>query len=295
MNIVNLNCNQIKTTMHELEKLNNITTQTRRDILRMVHKVNSGHPGGSLGCAEFLVTLFNSVMKRNDDFSMDGINEDIFFLSNGHISPVFYSVLARCGYFDVDELNTFRLINSRLQGHPTTHEGLPGVRIASGSLGQGLSVAIGASLSKKINKDENLVYCLMGDGELQEGQNWEAIMYAAAKNVDNIIATIDLNGQQIDGSTDDVIKLGNVRTKFESFGWDVIEIDNGNNITDIFNGLEKAKSKTFLGKPVCILLKTIMGNGVDFMMHTHEWHGKAPNDEQLEIGLKQNPETLGDY
>ena len=295
MNIVNLNCNQIKPTMQELEKLNNITTQTRRDILRMVHKVNSGHPGGSLGCAEFLVTLFNSVMKRNDDFSMDGINEDIFFLSNGHISPVFYSVLARCGYFDVDELNTFRLINSRLQGHPTTHEGLPGVRIASGSLGQGLSVAIGASLSKKINKDDNLVYCLMGDGELQEGQNWEAIMYAAAKNVDNIIATIDLNGQQIDGSTDDVIKLGNVRTKFESFGWDVIEIDNGNNITDIFNGLEKAKSKTFSGKPVCILLKTIMGNGVDFMMHTHEWHGKAPNDEQLEIGLKQNPETLGDY
>ena len=295
MNIVNLNCNQIKPTMQELEKLNNITTQTRRDILRMVHKVNSGHPGGSLGCAEFLVTLFNSVMKRNDDFSMDGINEDIFFLSNGHISPVFYSVLARCGYFDIDELNTFRLINSRLQGHPTTHEGLPGVRIASGSLGQGLSVAIGASLSKKINNDDNLVYCLMGDGELQEGQNWEAIMYAAAKNVDNIIATIDLNGQQIDGSTDDVIKLGNVRTKFESFGWDVIEIENGNNISDIFNGLEKAKSKTYLGKPVCILLKTIMGNGVDFMMHTHEWHGKAPNDEQLEIGLKQNPETLGDY
>jgi len=295
MNIVNLNCNQIKPTMQELEKLNNITTQTRRDILRMVHKVNSGHPGGSLGCAEFLVTLFNSVMKRNDDFSMDGINEDIFFLSNGHISPVFYSVLARCGYFDIDELNTFRLINSRLQGHPTTHEGLPGVRIASGSLGQGLSVAIGASLSKKINNDDNIVYCLMGDGELQEGQNWEAIMYAAAKNVDNIIATIDLNGQQIDGSTDDVIKLGNLRTKFESFGWDVIEIENGNNISDIFNGLEKAKSKTYLGKPVCILLKTIMGNGVDFMMHTHEWHGKAPNDEQLEIGLKQNPETLGDY
>ena len=295
MNIDNLNCNQIKPTMQELEKLNNITTQTRRDILRMVHKVNSGHPGGSLGCAEFLVTLFNSVMKRNDDFSMDGINEDIFFLSNGHISPVFYSVLARCGYFDVDELNTFRLINSRLQGHPTTHEGLPGVRIASGSLGQGLSVAVGASLSKKINNDDNLVYCLMGDGELQEGQNWEAIMYAAAKNVDNIIATIDLNGQQIDGSTDDVINLGNVRTKFESFGWDVIEIENGNNISDILNGLKKAKSKTFLGKPVCILLKTIMGNGVDFMMHTHEWHGKAPNDEQLEIGLKQNPETLGDY
>ena len=295
MNNVNLNCNQIKPMMQELEKLNNITTQTRRDILRMVHKVNSGHPGGSLGCTEFLVTLFNSVMKRNDDFLMDGIKEDIFFLSNGHISPVFYSVLARCGYFDVDELNTFRLINSRLQGHPTTHEGLPGVRIASGSLGQGLSVAIGASLSKKINNDDNLVYCLMGDGELQEGQNWEAIMYAAAKNVDNIIATIDLNGQQIDGSTDDVIKLGNVRSKFESFGWDVIEINNGNNISEILKGLELAKSKTFLGKPVCILLKTIMGNGVDFMMHTHEWHGKAPNDEQLEIGLKQNPETLGDY
>ena len=295
MNNVNLNCNQIKPMMQELEKLNNITTQTRRDILRMVHKVNSGHPGGSLGCTEFLVTLFNSVMKRNDDFLMDGINEDIFFLSNGHISPVFYSVLARCGYFDVDELNTFRLINSRLQGHPTTHEGLPGVRIASGSLGQGLSVAIGASLSKKINNDDNLVYCLMGDGELQEGQNWEAIMYAAAKNVDNIIATIDLNGQQIDGSTDDVIKLGNVKSKFESFGWDVVEINNGNNISEILKGLELAKSKTFSGKPVCILLKTIMGNGVDFMMHTHEWHGKAPNDEQLEIGLKQNPETLGDY
>ena len=278
-----------------IDELKNISSQVRRDIVRMVHQVQSGHPGGSLGCTDFLVYLFFNLMNRKDSFEMNGFNEDVFFLSNGHISPVFYSVLARCGYFDVDELNTFRLINSRLQGHPTTHEGLPGVRIASGSLGQGLSVAIGASLSKKINKDENLVYCLMGDGELQEGQNWEAIMYAAAKNVDNIIATIDLNGQQIDGSTDDVIKLGNVRTKFESFGWDVIEIDNGNNITDIFNGLEKAKSKTFLGKPVCILLKTIMGNGVNFMMHTHEWHGKAPNDEQLEIGLKQNPETLGDY
>ena len=275
--------------------LKDITTQVRRDILRMVHQVNSGHPGGSLGCTEFLIALYFKIMKINLEFDMDGVKEDLFFLSNGHISPVFYSVLARCGYFDIDELNTFRLINSRLQGHPTTHEGLPGVRIASGSLGQGLSVAIGASLSKKINNDDNLVYCLMGDGELQEGQNWEAIMYAAAKNVDNIIATIDLNGQQIDGSTDDVIKLGNVRTKFESFGWDVIEIENGNNISDIFNGLEKAKSKTYLGKPVCILLKTIMGNGVDFMMHTHEWHGKAPNDEQLEIGLKQNPETLGDY
>ena len=281
--------------MQDLENLENITIQTRRDILRMVHKVNSGHPGGSLGCAEFLVTLFNTVMKRNEGFTMDGVNEDLFFLSNGHISPVFYSVLARCGYFEIDELNTFRLINSRLQGHPTTHEGLPGVRIASGSLGQGLSVAIGASLTKKLNNDSNLIYCLMGDGELQEGQNWEAIMYAAAKNIDNIIATIDLNGQQIDGSTDDVINLGNIRAKFESFGWKVVEIANGNNISEIQYGLKRAKDNTLKGKPVCVLLKTVMGNGVDFMMHTHEWHGKAPNDEQLEIALKQNPETLGDY
>lgn len=281
--------------MQELENLKNITIQTRRDILRMVHKVNSGHPGGSLGCAEFLVTLFNSVMKRNKNFTMDGINEDLFFLSNGHISPVFYSVLARCGYFEVNELNTFRLINSRLQGHPTTHEGLPGVRIASGSLGQGLSVAIGASLTKKLNNDTNIIYCLMGDGELQEGQNWEAIMYAAAKNIDNIIATIDLNGQQIDGSTNDVISLGSIRDKFESFGWEVVEVANGNNIIEIKNGLKLAKDKTFKRKPICILLNTIMGNGVDFMMHTHEWHGKAPNDEQLEIALEQNPETLGDY
>ena len=226
---------------------------------------------------------------------MDGINEDLFFLSNGHISPVFYSILARCGYFEVNELNTFRLINSRLQGHPTTHEGLPGVRIASGSLGQGLSVAIGASLTKKLNNDTNIIYCLMGDGELQEGQNWEAIMYAAAKNIDNIIATIDLNGQQIDGSTNDVISLGSIRDKFESFGWEVVEIANGNNIIEIKNGLKLAKDKTFKRKPICILLNTIMGNGVDFMMHTHEWHGKAPNDEQLEIALEQNPETLGDY
>ena len=281
--------------MQELENLKNITIQTRRDILRMVHKVNSGHPGGSLGCAEFLVTLFNSVMKRNKNFTMDGINEDLFFLSNGHISPVFYSILARCGYFEVNELNTFRLINSRLQGHPTTHEGLPGVRIASGSLGQGLSVAIGASLTKKLNNDTNIIYCLMGDGELQEGQNWEAIMYAAAKNIDNIIATIDLNGQQIDGSTNDVISLGSIRDKFESFGWEVVEIANGNNLIEIKNGLKLAKDKTFKRKPICILLNTIMGNGVDFMMHTHEWHGKAPNDEQLEIALEQNPETLGDY
>ena len=261
----------------------------------MVHKVNSGHPGGSLGCAEFMVTLFNSEMKRNKNFSMDGVDEDLFFLSNGHISPVFYSVLARCGYFDVNELNTFRLINSRLQGHPTTHEGLPGVRIASGSLGQGLSVAIGAALSKKLNNDNNLVYCLMGDGELQEGQNWEAIMYAASNKVDNIIATVDLNGQQIDGSTKDVLNLGNIKDKFNAFGWDVIECADGNNIIEIKDKLQSARMSCFNGKPICILLKTVMGNGVDFMMHTHEWHGKAPNDEQLEIGLSQNEETLGDY
>ena len=279
----------------DLKSLDKIVIQTRRDILRMVHKVNSGHPGGSLGCAEFMVTLFNSEMKRNKNFSMDGVDEDLFFLSNGHISPVFYSVLARCGYFDVNELNTFRLINSRLQGHPTTHEGLPGVRIASGSLGQGLSVAIGAALSKKLNNDNNLVYCLMGDGELQEGQNWEAIMYAASNKVDNIIATVDLNGQQIDGSTKDVLNLGNIKDKFNAFGWDVIECADGNNIVEIKDKLQSAKMCCFNGKPICILLKTVMGNGVDFMMHTHEWHGKAPNDEQLEIGLSQNEETLGDY
>ena len=279
----------------DLKSLEKIVTQTRRDILRMVHKVNSGHPGGSLGCTEFMVTLFNSEMKRNKNFSMDGVDEDLFFLSNGHISPVFYSVLARCGYFDVNELNTFRLINSRLQGHPTTHEGLPGVRIASGSLGQGLSVAIGAALSKKLNNDNNLVYCLMGDGELQEGQNWEAIMYAASNKVDNIIATVDLNGQQIDGSTKDVLNLGNIKDKFNAFGWDVIECADGNNIIEIKDKLQSAKMCCFNGKPICILLKTVMGNGVDFMMHTHEWHGKAPNDEQLEIGLSQNEETLGDY
>jgi len=281
--------------MIDTKSLEEITIQTRRDILRMVHKVNSGHPGGSLGCAEFLVTLFNSEMKRNKDFSMDGKDEDIFFLSNGHISPVFYSVLARCGYFEVNELNTFRLINSRLQGHPTTHEGLPGVRIASGSLGQGLSVAIGAALSKKLNNDKNLVYCLMGDGELQEGQNWEAIMYASANKVDNIVVTVDLNGQQIDGSTENVLNLGNLKSKFIAFGWGVIECFEGNNIDEIKSSLKEAKEICFNNKPVCILLKTIMGNGVDFMMHTHEWHGKAPNDDQLMIGLNQNEETLGDY
>ena len=281
--------------MIDINHLEALTTQVRRDILRMVHKVNSGHPGGSLGCAEFFVSLFNVIMERNDSFEMDGHNEDIFFLSNGHISPVFYSVLARLNYFDISELSTFRLINSRLQGHPTTHEGLPGVRVASGSLGQGLSVAIGAAHSKKLNNDSKLIYSLHGDGELQEGQNWEAIMYASAKNVDNIIATIDVNGQQIDGSTPDVIDMGNLKSKFESFGWNVCEINQGNNIQSIIDGMNKAKSKTGKNKPICVLLKTVMGNGVDFMMHTHEWHGKAPNDEQLETALNQNPETLGDY
>ena len=281
--------------MSNTQQLEDLVTQVRRDILRMVHKVNSGHPGGSLGCAEFLVALYSEIMERKEGFNMDGINEDLFFLSNGHISPVFYSVLARSGYFPVEELNTFRLINTRLQGHPTTHEGLPGVRIASGSLGQGMSVAIGAAQTKKLNNDNHLVYSLHGDGELQEGQNWEAIMYAAGKNVDNIIATIDLNGQQIDGATDDVLPLGNVKQKFEAFGWIVVEIEKGNNIDAILKGMTAAKSKTGKGKPICVLLKTVMGNGVDFMMHTHAWHGKAPNDEQLAIGLTQNAETLGDY
>ena len=281
--------------MASTQQLNDLTTQVRRDILRMVHKVNSGHPGGSLGCAEFFVALYNEIMERKEGFDMDGKNEDLFFLSNGHISPVYYSVLARAGYFPVDELNTFRLIDSRLQGHPTTHEGLPGIRIASGSLGQGMSVAIGAAEAKKLNKDNHLIYSLHGDGELQEGQNWEAIMYAAANKVDNLIATVDLNGQQIDGSTDQVLNLGSVRAKFEAFGWTVVEIENGNNIEAILEGMTKAKTLTCQEKPVCVLLKTVMGNGVDFMMHTHAWHGKAPNDEQLEIGLNQNPETLGDY
>ena len=275
--------------------LNELTTQVRRDILRMVHKVNSGHPGGSLGCAEFLVVLYNEIMNRKEGFEMDGYDEDIFFLSNGHISPVFYSVLARTGYFPVKELNTFRLLNSRLQGHPTTHEGLPGVRIASGSLGQGLSVAIGAAEAKKLNNDSNLVYLLMGDGELQEGQNWEAIMYASAKKIDNLIATVDLNGKQIDGATDDVLPMGSIKEKFEAFGWDVLEVENGNNIDDISKGLLIAKSLCGNKKPICVLLKTMMGNGVDFMMHTHAWHGKAPNDEQLISALSQNKETLGDY
>ena len=281
--------------MSKLENLQDFVHQTRRDILRMVHKVNSGHPGGSLGCTEFFVALYHDVMELKDGFDMDGIGEDLFFLSNGHISPVYYSVLARRGYFPVEELSTFRLIDSRLQGHPTTHEGLPGIRIASGSLGQGMSVALGAAQAKKLNKDTHLVYSLHGDGELQEGQNWEAIMYAAGKKVDNLIATIDLNGQQIDGSTDTVLPMGDIAKKFEAFGWDVIEIEKGNDLSAIIEGLKEAKSSTGKGKPVCILLHTVMGNGVDFMMHTHAWHGKAPNDEQLAIGLAQNPEALGDY
>ncbi|MCH1539580.1 MAG: transketolase [Flavobacteriaceae bacterium] len=279
-------------TQYSLEQ---IVSQVRRDILRMVHKVNSGHPGGSLGCTEFLVCLYNEVMDLKEGFDMDGINEDVFFLSNGHISPVFYSVLAHRGYFPVEELNTFRLINSRLQGHPTTHEGLPGIRMASGSLGQGLSVALGAAQAKKLNKDSHLVYTLLGDGELQEGQNWEAIMYAAGKKVDNIIATIDLNEKQIDGPTDVVMPMGDLSAKFISFGWDVLTVEDGNDLSQITAALKEAKSKTGKGKPICILLKTEMGNGVDFMMNTHAWHGKAPNDEQLESALAQNPETLGDY
>ena len=276
-------------------ELNALVTQTRRDILRMVHKVNSGHPGGSLGCTEFLVALYSKIMNRKAEFDMHGFDEDIFFLSNGHISPVIYSVLARSGYFPVEELNTFRLLDSRLQGHPTTHEGLPGIRIASGSLGQGMSVAIGAAQSKKLNGDQSIVYSLHGDCELQEGQNWEAILYAAAKKVDNLIATIDLNGKQIDGSTDDVLYMGDMKAKFEAFDWTVIEIDSGNEIDAILKGMNDAKKASGKGKPVCVILKTIMGHGVDFMMHTHAWHGKAPNDEQLVLALNQNPETLGDY
>jgi transketolase len=278
------------------QQLSNMVIQVRRDILRMVHAVNSGHPGGSLGCAEFLVTLYQSIMERKEGFDMDGKDEDIFFLSNGHISPVFYSVLARSGYFPIAELATFRHINSRLQGHPTTHEGLPGIRIASGSLGQGMSVAIGAALAKKLNKDSHLVYSLHGDGELQEGQNWEAIMYASAYKVDNLISTIDLNGKQIDGATDEVLPMGSIKAKFQAFGWDVLAIENGNDIEQVLSGMAEAKSRTGKGKPVCVLLHTEMGHGVDYMMHTHAWHGKAPNDDQLELAMMQNKlEELSDY
>lgn len=261
----------------------------------MVHAVNSGHPGGSLGCTEFLVSLFYKVMELKEGFDMDGRDEDLFFLSNGHISPVYYSVLSRRGYFPTEELHTFRKLDSRLQGHPATAEGLPGVRIASGSLGQGMSVAIGAALAKKLNRDPHLVYSLHGDGELEEGQNWEAIMFAGSKKVDNLIATVDRNGQQIDGATEEVMPLGDVGAKFSSFGWEVLALPDGNDLEQVTATLQEAKTRTGKGKPVCIIMHTVMGNGVDFMMHTHAWHGKAPNDEQLERALEQNPETLGDY
>jgi len=281
--------------MADIQHLEKIASQVRRDIIRQTNLAASGHPGGSLGCTEFFTALYFDIMDHDPSFNMEGQNEDMFFLSNGHISPVWYSVLARSGYFPIDELNTFRKINSRLQGHPTTHEGLPGVRVASGSLGQGLSVAVGAALSKKLNNDDHLVFSLHGDGELQEGQNWEAIMYAAGNKVDNLISTVDRNGQQIDGATEDVLPIGDVAEKFRVFGWDVLEIENGNDLKQVIAGLNEAKSRTGKGKPVCIVMTTEMGNGVDFMMHTHAWHGKAPSDEQLATALKQNPETLGDY
>ncbi len=279
-----------------LQELQTQVQQTRRDILRMVHAVNSGHPGGSLGCAEYFAALYGKIMTYSTDFSMDGKGEDLFFLSNGHISPVFYSTLARSGFFPVSELATFRKLDSRLQGHPTTHEGLPGIRIASGSLGQGLSVALGAAQAKKLNNDDKLVYTLHGDGELQEGQVWEAFMYAAGKKVDNVIATIDYNGRQIDGDTDHVLPLGDLKAKLEAFGWIVLEEKDGNNLEKVIAILEEAKTLTGNGKPVSILLHTEMGNGVDYMMGSHSWHGKAPNDEQLASALEQNPETkLTDY
>jgi len=281
--------------MPSIQELQDFSTQVRRDILRMVHAVNSGHPGGSLGCTEFFTVLYQEILNYSTDFTMDGEGEDLFFLSNGHISPVYYSVLSRSGFFPVKELATFRKLNTRLQGHPTTHEGLPGIRIASGSLGQGMSVALGAAQAKKLNNDDSIVYSLHGDGELQEGQSWEAIMYAAGKKVDNLISTVDYNKQQIDGATDDVMPLGDLKAKFIAFGWDVLEIKDGNSIEAIISGMKEAKTRTGKGKPVCVLLHTVMGHGVDFMMHTHAWHGKAPNDDQLAIGLAQNAETLGDY
>lgn len=281
--------------MPNIIELNNTVTQIRRDIVRMVHANSSGHPGGSLGCAEFLTALYFDVMNHNSDFIMDAKGEDVFILSNGHISPVFYSVLARCGYFNVAELTTFRKLNSRLQGHPTTHEGLEGIRMASGSLGQGLSNAIGAALTKKLNNDDSIVYTLHGDGELQEGQCWEAFMYASGKKVDNLIATIDYNQKQIDGSLDEVLPMGNLTAKLEAFDWLVLEEKEGNNIEAIIKTLNKAKELSGKGKPVAIVLHTEMGNGVDYMMGTHKWHGSAPDDEQLANALSQNPETLGDY
>lgn len=282
--------------MGNLEDLKKMCGQVRRDIVRMVHAVNSGHPGGSLGCVEYFVALYGSVLKHDPkNFTMDGKGEDLFFLSNGHISPVYYSVLARTGYFPLEELKTFRKINSRLQGHPTTHEGLPGVRVATGSLGQGMSVAIGAALSKKLNKDGRFVFSLHGDGELQEGQIWEAAMYAAANKVDNLISTIDYNGRQIDGDVDKVLPLGDLKAKFEAFGWTVIETINGNHLEEVINALNHAKTLTGKGKPIVILLKTEMGMGVDFMMGTHKWHGSAPNDEQLSKALEQLVVTGVDY
>jgi transketolase len=279
----------------QTDQLQQMATQVRRDIVRMVHAVQAGHPGGSLGCTDFLVGLYFQIMDRKDGFDMDGIREDIFFLSNGHISPVFYSVLARCGYFPVQELSTFRKIDSRLQGHPATHEHLPGVRIASGSLGQGMSVAAGAALAKKLNGDSHLVYSLHGDGEMQEGQNWEAMMFAAHHKIDNMIATIDVNGQQIDGPTALVMNLGSLKEKFLAFGWEVMEMD-GNNMEEVVTTLQKAKAATGNGKPICILMKTVMGKGVSFMEGTHEWHGIAPNDAQLATALSELPVTvLGDY
>ena len=278
-----------------MTNLSNFVIQVRRDILRMVHAVNSGHPGGSLGCVEFMVVLYQKIMKRNKDFTMDGEKEDLFFLSNGHISPVFYSVLARSGYFPISELQTFRKINSRLQGHPTTHEGLPGVRIASGSLGQGFSVAIGAAITKKLNNEKSIVYSLHGDGELQEGQNWEGIMYAAANKIDNIVCTIDNNNRQIDGDLKDVLDMGDLEAKFNAFGWKVLTIEKGNDIEEVEKVLNEAKNLCFKEKPIVIIMNTEMGNGVDFMMGTHKWHGVAPNDEQLEKALNQNPETMKDY
>ena len=282
--------------MRSTQELQQIASQVRRDIVRMVHAVNSSHPGGSLGCTDFFVALYFKMMKHNNqEFNMDGSNEDLFFLSNGHISPVFYSTLAHAGYFDKTELATFRKLNTRLQGHPTTHEGLPGIRVASGSLGQGMSVAIGAAATKKLNNDTSLVYSLHGDGELNEGQIWEAALYASANNIDNLISTIDANGQQIDGSTDDVMNLGSIEEKFKAFGWDVMSIKNGNDMQSVVDGLEEAKSRTNKGKPVCVVMYTEMGAGVDFMMGSHKWHGVAPNDEQLADALGQLEETLGDY
>ncbi|HYH55182.1 MAG TPA: transketolase [Anseongella sp.] len=281
--------------MPDINELKRVASQVRRDIVRMVHGVQSGHPGGSLGCTEYLVALYFEIMKHNPEFNMDGQGEDLFFLSNGHISPLWYSVLARSGYFPVSELSTFRKINSRLQGHPATEEGLPGIRVASGSLGQGLSVALGAALGKKLNKDEKLVYSLHGDGELQEGQIWEAAMFAAHHKVDNIISAIDLNGQQIDGPTQEVMSLGSLHSKWEAFGWEVVDLPVGNDPEAVVNALRYAQTLTGKGKPVMIIMKTVMGKGVDFMENSHKWHGIAPNDEQLEKALAQLEESLGDY